>query len=641
MKRIILLLFSMAVAATVCGQSLPDYPGRLFYTCKVWGFVKYFHSETANCTVNLDSALLQALPQIEAATTTDAFNQALLTLINSPGPPALPTVPMPVVPDSLMYNLDLSWFQDPVFTQQVRGALDTIRVRFRPRPHCLVGEAFVNGNPTFDNDILYNSGSGQFPTEPLRILSLFRYWNILNYFFPYKNIMDQPWDTTLAEVIPLFLGAQNAVAYDKAVMLLAKRIDDSHAFLNGGVVNSILGSYYPRFSIAMVEGETVVTKVSSSVNVIAPGDIIRTIDGVDIGILHDSLEAFTHGSNPPAVASYVLDDILRGPYGSFPVTVENQAGIHPAVLQRDWSASQFSVFEQNTTPVWYDTVAAGGCTFGYVDMGRLTTSQTGAMMNDLWETDAIIFDIRNYPQGTLWYLVNYLFPQPFQIAAFTTPDIDYPGVLFWKNVNVGSYSPEVYQGQLIILFDIRTISQAEYTVMGLEQHPGAIKIGNQTKAADGNVSVISLPGNLSANFTGLGTFYPDYTPTQRVGIVPDIEVWPTIAGIRQGRDEILETAMNCNLLSAGNEARKPVVLSLFPNPSDGAVTVSFSIPGMQAATLEVRDMTGKPVYWRALTAADLACRSCVITPSEWPAGIYVCLLKTGGNVYCTKLIRLR
>jgi hypothetical protein len=43
--------------------------------------------------------------------------------------------------------------------------------------------------------------------------------------------------------------------------------------------------------------------------------------------------------------------------------------------------------------------------------------------------------------------------------------------------------------------------------------------------------------------SGIGVFYPDRTPTQRVGIVPDVEVRPTIAGIRDLRDEVLEAAV--------------------------------------------------------------------------------------------------
>ena len=44
--------------------------------------------------------------------------------------------------------------------------------------------------------------------------------------------------------------------------------------------------------------------------------------------------------------------------------------------------------------------------------------------------------------------------------------------------------------------------------------------------------------------SGLGVFYPDRRPTQGLGIVPDVTVVPTIAGIRAGRDEVLEAAID-------------------------------------------------------------------------------------------------
>jgi hypothetical protein len=73
---------------------------------------------------------------------------------------------------------------------------------------------------------------------------------------------------------------------------------------------------------------------------------------------------------------------------------------------------------------------------------------------------------------------------------------------------------------------------------------GAVVVaGSTTSGADGNVSTVPLPGGFNFLFSGIGVFYPDHTPTQRVGIVPDIVVTPTIEGIRVGRDEVLEAAI--------------------------------------------------------------------------------------------------
>jgi C-terminal processing protease CtpA/Prc len=79
--------------------------------------------------------------------------------------------------------------------------------------------------------------------------------------------------------------------------------------------------------------------------------------------------------------------------------------------------------------------------------------------------------------------------------------------------------------------------------MALRAMPNAIVVGSTTAGADGDVSLIHLPGQLSTLISGLGVFYPDHRPTQRVGIVPDIVVMPTIQGIAAGRDEVLESAV--------------------------------------------------------------------------------------------------
>ena len=52
-----------------------------------------------------------------------------------------------------------------------------------------------------------------------------------------------------------------------------------------------------------------------------------------------------------------------------------------------------------------------------------------------------------------------------------------------------------------------------------------------------------LPGGLGTVISGLGVYYPDGEETQRIGIVPDIEVKRTIQGVREQRDELLEKAI--------------------------------------------------------------------------------------------------
>ena len=53
--------------------------------------------------------------------------------------------------------------------------------------------------------------------------------------------------------------------------------------------------------------------------------------------------------------------------------------------------------------------------------------------------------------------------------------------------------------------------------------------------------------------SGIGVFYPDKKSTQRIGIVADIDARPTIEGVRNGRDEVLEAALR-HILGPGASA---------------------------------------------------------------------------------------
>lgn len=79
--------------------------------------------------------------------------------------------------------------------------------------------------------------------------------------------------------------------------------------------------------------------------------------------------------------------------------------------------------------------------------------------------------------------------------------------------------------------------------MAFRSARNATVVGSTTAGADGNVSPIPLPGGLRSMVSGIGVFYPDRKPTQRIGIIADIEARPTIQGIRSGRDEVLEHAL--------------------------------------------------------------------------------------------------
>ena len=135
-------------------------------------------------------------------------------------------------------------------------------------------------------------------------------------------------------------------------------------------------------------------------------------------------------------------------------------------------------------------------------------------------------------------------PKPTEFVTFTSTSLSKPGLFkFGEPLKVGVENSDYYKGKVVILINETTQSSAEYTTMALRVAPKATVIGSTTAGADGNVSAILLPGNIRTMISGIGVYYPDGRETQRVGILPDIVIKPTIAGIRAGRDEVLEKAI--------------------------------------------------------------------------------------------------
>ena len=148
-------------------------------------------------------------------------------------------------------------------------------------------------------------------------------------------------------------------------------------------------------------------------------------------------------------------------------------------------------------------------------------------------------------------LGKYLMPVPTEFVKFSAVDLTYPGLFNYTPIlKVGENNKDYYKGKVVILVNEISQSQAEYTTMAFRQAPNATVIGSTTAGADGNVSQFYFPGNLRTMISGIGVYYPDGEETQRIGIVPDVEVKPTIQGVREERDELLEKAIQ--LINSSN-----------------------------------------------------------------------------------------
>jgi C-terminal processing protease CtpA/Prc len=180
----------------------------------------------------------------------------------------------------------------------------------------------------------------------------------------------------------------------------------------------------------------------------------------------------------------------------------------------------------------------------YLKLSSVKANEVAGYIGRAKNTKGLVIDIRNYPSEFVVFTLGSLLQErdtPF--VRFTFGDLQNPGAFHWGNPLMLPAAQPHYSGRVVILIDEVSQSQAEYTAMAFRSSPNALVVGSTTAGADGNVSEIPLPGGQRSMISGIGVFYPDKKPTQRVGIIPDVEVKPTVAGIRAGRDEVLEEAL--------------------------------------------------------------------------------------------------
>jgi C-terminal processing protease CtpA/Prc len=181
----------------------------------------------------------------------------------------------------------------------------------------------------------------------------------------------------------------------------------------------------------------------------------------------------------------------------------------------------------------------------YIKLSSIKAADLPTYFDQAKNTKGLIVDIRNYPSEFMPFAMGaYLATKPTPFVAFTFADLANPGAFHFGDGPLIQPGPVHYGGRVIILVDETSQSQSEYTAMALRTMPNAVVVGSTTAGADGNVSSIPLPGQLRTMISGLGVFYPDHRPTQRIGIVPDVVARPTIRGVTAGRDEVLETAVH-------------------------------------------------------------------------------------------------
>jgi len=523
---------------------------NLVLLAKVWGFLKYHHPRIAAGERDWDYDLFRVLPAVAKARSRDAAARAMVRWIDRVGmPPACRSCATP--PESAVIAPPTGWIHDrSLLTPDLSSRLERV---YRDRS---IGDqpyyvSFAGAkNPDFSNERDYKKP--EYPDAGYRLLALFRFWNMIEYWYPNRDLLRGTWDGVLAEFIPRVLRARDRDEYRLAMIDLVVQIHDGHANVwNAIEVRPPRGGCRLPVALRPVGDRFVVGAYADSLRGPASGlrigDVITALDGARVDSAAAAWAPHYAASNETTRRRELSRWITQGPCGACRVTVERGDGLHEIAAMRD-SSRTMNARVGMTHDLPGQAFRRLADDVAYVKLSAVKAADAAAYVQQAAGARCWVIDIRNYPSDFMVFsLGQHLVSAPTPFVRFTKGDPANPGAFVRTEPMLILPAAPHFDGKIVILVDETTQSSAEYTSMAFRSVPGALVVGSTTAGADGNVSPIPLPGGLQALISGLGVFYPDGKPTQQVGIVPDIVVHPTIEGIRAGRDEVLEAALKAVL----------------------------------------------------------------------------------------------
>jgi len=255
---------------------------------KLWGFLKYHHPEIGKGKYDWDDELFQLLPKYIEISSTEQRDEFLLHWINKYGEiPVCKTCKD--TPADAFLKPDFSWLDEIKMSALLKAKVIEI---YKNRFLGILYYVRVGSNPNFINDKRYLNEKK--PNTSLRLLALYRYWNMVQYFYPYKYLTDTKWDDVLKKYISIFVLAETALDYQLAVLQLLSETNDTHSYLFGQYkIDSLRGGKTAPFSTKFVENKFMVDEFfapyQKSLTGLHRGDIITHINGKKIDLLQNQL----------------------------------------------------------------------------------------------------------------------------------------------------------------------------------------------------------------------------------------------------------------------------------------------------------------------------------------------------------------
>ena len=378
--------------------------------------------------------------------------------------------------------------------------------------------------------------AGDPPDLDARVADVVVAWNVFRHFYPYWPESGVDWDARLRPQLALAHDATTRTAHRDVMRLLVADVRDGH----GGVVDTRdrEGRGLLPVRLGMVDGQVVVTATAPPAE-IPIGAVVSTVDGVPAAQRLGEAMRVASGTTQWK-QTRALQEIATCRGGAVvKLMIDTGAGPYASSLPCD--GKQVPVEKR---PEAVTELRSG---IWYVDLTRARMPQVTPVLDKLAAATGVVFDLRGYPTDAGAQILPYLIATSeadrwMHVNKIIGPYGESAG---WESFgwNLKPQSPRI-GGKTVFLTDGRAISYAESVLGYVADRKLATIVGGATAGANGNVVAFVVPGGFRIVFTGMRvTGHDGKTPHHLVGVQPDVPMSPTVAGLREGRDELLDRAV--------------------------------------------------------------------------------------------------
>lgn len=574
--RLVAMLLCICILLTSCapvGNEKKEYSQEvqnLEKLCKVWGYVKYTHPVFLTGEKDWDTELIALIPQVRQTENSEATNQILNEWLLSLGEIEYET-DTPAAQwssakeEDKVVIADTSWIFDKKYLgEELSANMEPLTkplpdINRAKAPIDFVREYYSGYNqPTmFINEKLYEDMD--YSDESYRLLGLFRVWNVMEYYSPYLDILDEDWEDLLPDFIIQMLQGDDQHSYDLTIAALTAKLQDAHVTFgsNEDFIKKEFGEYLINdVEFVSAEGEVVILQTFDESCPLQSGDIVHKLDGVDIKDVIEHQKRYLSVTTDEKIKNALEYTLLRSHSKTPEVTVirdgkEMTFNVDASEFQ-GYSGPRYGVSFQDGEPKPYEIIEGniGVINPDFMDLqsGVIHANEVkwAEAMNALKDTDGLIVDLRQYPSNSWFCLPPYFFEEPEVGLIAATISEAVPGTFLKEpvyNFNRKPRAAYLYDKEVVVLIDEHSQSASEFAAMLVQNGEKVTLMGENTVGADGYCLILPIPGGNMVMYTACGIYTPDGGQTQRIGVHPDIEVKKTIEGIKEGRDEVKEAAV--------------------------------------------------------------------------------------------------